>query len=58
MVQVNGRVRDRIEVPADIDQATANELALASEKVQPYTEGKTVDKAIYVPGRLVNVVVV
>ena len=58
VVQVNGRVRDRIEVPANIDESTANQLALASEKVQPYTQGKTVDKAIYVPGRLVNVVVV
>ena len=58
VVQVNGKVRDRIEVPADIDEPTAHELALASAKVQPYTEGKVVDKAIYVPGRLVNVVVV
>ena len=58
VVQVNGKVRDRIEVPANIDESTANELALASSKVQPYTEGKVVDKAIYVPGRLVNVVVV
>ncbi|MDE2778606.1 MAG: leucine--tRNA ligase [Chloroflexota bacterium] len=58
VVQVNGKVRDRIEVPANIDESTANELALASSKVQPYMEGKVVDKAIYVPGRLVNVVVV
>ena len=58
VVQVNGKVRDRIEVPANIDESTANELALSSSKVQPYTEGKVVDKAIYVPGRLVNVVVV
>ena len=57
MVQVNGKVRDRIEVPVDIDQAAAQELALSSPKVQPYTEGKTVNKAIYVPGKLVNVVV-
>ena len=57
VVQVNGKVRDRIEVPANIDEPTAHELALASAKVQPYTEGKVVDKAIYVPGRLVNVVV-
>ncbi|MFQ6027427.1 MAG: leucine--tRNA ligase [Dehalococcoidia bacterium] len=57
VVQVNGRVRDRIEVPADIDEATAQELALASSKVQPYTDGKVVNKAIYVPGKLVNVVV-
>ena len=58
VVQVNGKVRDRIEVPAGIDEPTAHQLALASSKVQPYTEGKVVDKAIYVPGRLVNVVVV
>ena len=57
VVQVNGKVRDRIEAPADIDEPTARELALASEKVQPYTAGKVVNKAIYVPGRLVNVVV-
>ena len=57
VVQVNGKVRDRIEAPADIDEPTARELALASAKVQPYTAGKVVNKAIYVPGRLVNVVV-
>ena len=57
VVQVNGRVRDRIEAPADIDEPAARELALSSVKVQPYTEGKTVNKTIYVPGRLVNVVV-
>ena len=45
-------------MPANIDEPTAHELALASAKVQSYTEGKVVDKAIYVPGRLVNVVVV
>ncbi len=57
VVQVNGRLRDRMEVPVDIDQATAQELALASPRVQPYTDGKTVNRAIYVPGKLVNVVV-
>ena len=57
VVQVNGKVRDRIEVPADIGQEAAQELAMSSPKVQPYTEGKTVNKAIYVPGKLVNVVV-
>ncbi len=57
VVQVNGKVRDRIEVPVDIDQSAAQELALSSPKVKPYIEGKTVNKAIYVPGRLVNVVV-
>ena len=57
VVQVNGKVRDRIEVPAGIDESTAHRLALASERVQAYTEGKVVNKAIYVPGRLVNVVI-
>ena len=57
VIQVNGRVRDRIEVPVDIDEATAQEVALASAKVRVYTDGKTLNKAIYVPGRLVNVVV-
>ncbi len=57
VVQVNGKVRDRIEVPVDIDQTAAEELALASPRVQPYTDGKTINRAIYVPGKLVNVVV-
>ena len=57
VVQVNGKVRDRIAAPADIDEPAARELALSSVKVQPYTAGKTINKAIYVPGRLVNVVV-
>ena len=58
VVQVNGKVRDRLEVPADIDEATAQAQALASPKVQTYTQGKSVTKTVYVPGRLVNLVVV
>jgi leucyl-tRNA synthetase len=57
VVQVNGKVRDRIQAPVDIDESAAQQLALSSPKVQAYTEGKTINKAIYVPGRLVNVVV-
>ena len=57
VLQVNGKVRDRIQVPADIDEVEAQELALASPKVRVFTQDKTVNKAIYVPGRLVNVVV-
>jgi leucyl-tRNA synthetase len=56
VVQVNGKVRDKIEVPADIAEDAAKELALASEKVLAHTGGKTVVKVIYVPGRLVNIV--
>ncbi len=57
VVQVNGKVRDRIQVPVHIEEGAAQELALASPKVQAFTQDKTVSKAIYVPGRLVNVVV-
>ncbi len=57
VLQVNGKVRDRIRVSAEIEEAEAKEAALASESVQSYLEGKEPDKVIYVPGRLVNVVV-
>jgi leucyl-tRNA synthetase len=57
VVQVNGKVRDRIEVPADIDEARAKELPQASPLVQRYIEGKEIKRVIYVPGKLVNIVV-
>ncbi len=57
VVQVNGKVRDKLEVPADIEEAAAQELALASPKVQSFTNGKSIFKSVYVPGRLVNLVV-
>ena len=57
VVQVNGKVRDRLEVPADIEEEAAQQLALASPRIKSYTEGKSVRKAVYVPGRLVNLVV-
>ena len=57
VVQVNGKVRDRIQVPVHIEEAAAQQLALSSPKVKAFTQDKTVSKAIYVPGRLVNVVV-
>ncbi len=56
VVQVNGKVRDQLEVPADIGQDEIIAQALASEKVQAWTEGKNVVKTIYVPGKLVSVV--
>jgi leucyl-tRNA synthetase len=56
VVQVNGRLRDRIEVPAGITQEQAQELSLASENVQRHLEGKTPRKVIYVPEKLVNIV--
>ena len=58
VVQVNGKVRDRIAVPASISEGDAREAALTSERVQAYTNGKQVDKVVFVPGRyLVSVVV-
>ena len=57
VVQVNGKVRDKLEVPAGIEEAAAQELALASPRVKSYTDGKLVSKTIFVPGRLVNLVV-
>ena len=57
VVQVNGKVRDKLEVPADISEENARSLALASSKVKPYVDDKQVERAIFVPGRLVNVVV-
>jgi leucyl-tRNA synthetase len=56
VVQVNGKVRDRIEVAAGIDEATAKEMALASQRVQKHIAGKTVRKVIFAAGKLVNVV--
>ena len=57
IVQVNGKLRDRIVVPVDISQEDAEKIALASQGAAPYLEGKTVKKVVVVPGRLVNIVV-
>jgi len=57
VVQVNGKVRDQLEVAADAEADAVKEMALASEKVQQWTADKTVAKVIYVPGKLVSVVV-
>ena len=56
VVQVNGKVRGKVTVPADADQKAVEEAALADPNVVRFVEGKTVRKVIVVPGRLVNVV--
>jgi leucyl-tRNA synthetase len=56
VVQINGKLRARIEVPADISEEDARAAAMADENVQRHLEGKTPRKLIYVPGRLVNIV--
>jgi leucyl-tRNA synthetase len=57
VVQVNGKLRDQLEVAADADEAHVKELALASPKILQWTDGKQIVKVIYVPGKLVSVVV-
>ena len=57
VVQVNGRKRAVVSVPATADRATCEALALAEDNVQRFISGKQVRKIIVVPGRLVNVVV-
>ncbi len=57
VVQVNGKLRGRITVPADADKAAVEAVALADEHVQRFVEGKPVRKVIVVKGKLVNVVV-
>jgi len=57
VVQVNGKLRDRITVPASITEAEAKEKALASQRVKTYLEDKESIRTIYVPGKLVNLVV-
>jgi leucyl-tRNA synthetase len=56
-VQVNGKLRDKIVMPATATQAEIEAAALKAEKVQPFLAGKTVKKIIVVPKRLVNIVV-
>ena len=56
IVQVNGKVRDRITVPADADEEEIKQRALQSQGVKRHTQGKEIHRVIYVPKRLVNVV--
>ena len=56
VVQINGKVRDKLTAPADADGATLQALALASPKVAEAMNGSTPKKVIVVPGKLVNVV--
>ncbi len=57
MIQVNGKLRGQIRVPAAADKAAVEAAALASDTVQKHTEGKPPKKVVVVPGRLVNIVV-
>jgi leucyl-tRNA synthetase len=57
VIQVNGKLRGRVTVPANAAEAQVREAALADAGVQRYIDGKAVRKFIYVPGKLANVVV-
>jgi len=57
VAQVNGKVRDKIQAPADISEEEAKEKVLASEKIRKRIGGKKIKKIIFIKGRLVNVVV-
>jgi len=56
VIQVNGKLRDRIEVARDSQEDTIRELAMKSERVQKFTEGKQIRKVIVVPNKLLNIV--
>jgi len=56
-VQVNGKLRGKITVPADADEAAAEQAAKADDNVAAHLEGKTVRKVIVIPGKMVNIVV-
>jgi leucyl-tRNA synthetase len=56
-IQVNGKIRSRITIPADAEEAQVRELALADEKVKAAIADKEVVKVLVVKGRLVNIAV-
>jgi len=56
VVQVNGKVRSRIQVPSGTDEEELKGLALEDERVKAYTDGRSIRKVIVVPDKLVNVV--
>ncbi|MDD4271436.1 MAG: leucine--tRNA ligase [Patescibacteria group bacterium] len=57
VVQINGKVRDMIEVSADISENEAKKIALESEKINKWLESKEVIKIIFVKGKLINIVI-
>jgi leucyl-tRNA synthetase len=57
VVQINGKVRERLELAADVTEEEAFEAAFASDRVKAYTDDAEIVRRIYVPGKLVNLVV-
>ena len=56
-MQINGKVRDKIEVDAGISEKEATELILKREKVKKWIEGKKIKRVIFVPKKLINIVI-
>ena len=56
-VLVNGKVRDKMSVQIDMDQAGVEELIRKSDKVNKYLAGQEIKKIIYIPNKLINIVV-
>ena len=56
VIQINGKLRDKVDVAVGISKEDAQEIALQRENVQVFLEGKTPRQVVYVPGRLINIV--
>ncbi len=56
-MQVNGKLRDQVIVPIDIDEELLKQLVISSERVKKFMDGKAVQRIIVVPQKLVNIVV-
>jgi leucyl-tRNA synthetase len=57
VIQVNGKLRDKLCVPTNTDQKKIEQKALESEKVKSFIDSNEVKKVIYVPGKLINIVI-
>jgi leucyl-tRNA synthetase len=57
VIQVNGKLRDRVTASASINEAEAKDIAQNTPRAKTYLEGREIVKLIYVPGKLVNIVV-
>lgn len=56
ILQVNGKVRSKVEVEKDLDQAELEKIALADERIQQWTAEKDIKKVIVIPNKIVNIV--
>ena len=57
VVQINGKVRDKVTAPVSITESEAHELVLSRERVQSHINGRELKQVVYIPGRLINIVV-